>query len=133
MIVLDTHTLIWLVEGNEQLGTQAKILADQALKKNELLVSAISFWEMAMLVQRGRIELYDSIENWRFELLQMGLREIPINGEIAITSTQLKSFHPDPADRFITATALFFNAMLITADEKILRWQNSLVKHNARK
>jgi len=133
VILLDTHALIWLAEGNDQLGARAKILANRALEKNELLVSTISFWEIAMLVQRNRIDLHDSIESWRFRLLEKGLHEIPINGEIAIISTQLKDFHLDPADRFITATALIFNAILITADEKILQWQNDLLKHNARK
>jgi PIN domain nuclease of toxin-antitoxin system len=133
MIILDTQVLLWLDQGSTELGIPARDLADRALIQGELIVSAITFWEIALLAERGRITLPSSIETWRLELLEMGLQEVPVNGEIAITSTQLQNFHADPADRMITATAIFYHAILLTADRLILQWDNTLKRHDARK
>ncbi len=65
MILLDTHALIWLTEGRPQLGDRARQLADEALAHDDLGVSAITFWETAMLHQRGRIQLVQPVEAWR--------------------------------------------------------------------
>jgi PIN domain nuclease of toxin-antitoxin system len=132
IFLLDTHVLIWLLEGNERLGQQAKQLADRAFAENALSVSAITFWETAMLQQRQRISLSLPVNQWRQELLAIGLREIAVTGEIGIAATELDNFHADPADRIITATALLENATLITADNLILNWNGQLRRHNAR-
>ena len=131
MIVLDTHVLIWLDQGSNKLGNQAITLADEALAKNALFVSAISFWETAMLVLRGRITLSAEVGEWRQELLSGGLGEIPLDGDIAIRAVRLSNFHADPADRFIAASAQRLDAILITADQKILDWPGVLRRHRA--
>ncbi|EDN69158.1 Toxin of toxin-antitoxin (TA) system [Beggiatoa sp. PS] len=129
---MDTHTLVWLTESNKQLGKQAKSLIHQALNERQLFVSAISFWEVALLCQKQRIYLEILVSDWRHKLLANGLQEIPLTGDIAVLSTQLSDFHADPADRFITATALSYDAMLITADNLILNWNGQLQRHNAK-
>jgi PIN domain nuclease of toxin-antitoxin system len=63
------------------------------------------------------------IDVWRSDLLQAGLQEVPLRGETAIRAAQLQSFHGDPADRMIVATAIENGATLITADAKILSWE----------
>ena len=131
MIVLDTHALIWLDQGSNRLGSRARSLADEAFGRNALYVSAISFWEAAMLVSRSRITLFAEIETWRQELLTGGLGEIPLDGDIAIRAVRLSNFHADPADRFIAATAQGHDAILITADQKILDWPGDLRRHHA--
>ncbi len=131
MIVLDTHALIWLDQGSNRLGNRARTLADEAFAQNALFVSAISFWETAMLVSRGRITLSAEVETWRQELLTGGLGEIPLDGDIAIRAVRLSNFHADPADRFITATAQGLDAVLITADKKILDWPGDVRRHHA--
>lgn len=85
-----------------------------------------------MLHQRGRIQLLRPVEAWRRLLLDQGLREWPLTGEIGIAATTLVDFHQDPADRFITATALLQGATLITADDRILAWSGPLRRHDAR-
>ena len=95
-------------------------------------MSAISFWEVALLCQKQRIDLAIPVSDWRHKLLTHGLQEIPLTGEIAVLSTQLSDFHADPADRFITATALSIEATLITADMMILNWNGQLERHNAK-
>ena len=132
IFLLDTHVLIWLIEGNKRLGQQTRQLADRAFAENTLSVSAITFWETAMLQQRQRISLSLPVTQWRRELLKIGLREIPITGETGIIATELDDFHADPADRIITATALLENATLITADNLILNWNGQLRRHNAK-
>ena len=57
MLVLDTHALIWLVEGSRSLGRRSARLADDALARDELAVAAISFWEVAMLARAARIDI----------------------------------------------------------------------------
>jgi PIN domain nuclease of toxin-antitoxin system len=87
-------------------------------------VAAISFWEIAMLVEKGRLSMKTDIGIWRSELLKAGLVEIPLDGEIAIRAGQMDAFHGDPADRMIVATAIGRSAELLTADEKILSWEH---------
>ena len=133
MILLDTHALIWLVEANPKLGKRVGKIADKALKEDELATSAITFWEVAMLTQQNRISLSLPAEVWRHRLLDMGLIEIPISGELGIRAVELKGFHGDPADRFIVATAILEGGTLVTADEAILGWSGELMCHDARK
>lgn len=133
MILLDTHALVWLVEAEPSLGPKAREMADWALKENELAVSAITFWEVSMLAQRNRLELSLPSEVWRRRLLDMGLNEIAITGDIGIAATDLQGFHGDPADRFITATTILGGGTLMTADKAILGWPGKLVRQDARK
>jgi PIN domain nuclease of toxin-antitoxin system len=132
VILLDTHALIWLTEGQPELGDKARHLADEALANDDLGISAITFWKIAMLNQRGRIQLVQPVEAWRRTLVDRGLREWPLTGEVGIAAATLVDFHPDPADRFITATALLHGATLVTADDRILTWSGTLRRHNAR-
>ena len=132
MILLDTHVLIWLDEGTDNLGEKSRSRIDQAMQEGKLTISAISFWEIAMLVQKKRVQIKMDLQAWRLNLLEQGLIEIPIHGAIAIRAGQLRDFHGDPADRIIVATALESSATLITADEKILTWSKPLRTFDAR-
>ena len=120
MLVLDTHALVWLDEGNPRLGKKALQTMDRALASGQLSVASISFWEIAMLVRKKRLDIRMELDVWRVELLQNGLQEIPLQGSTAIRAGQLQAFHGDPADRMIVATALENSATLMTADKKIL-------------
>ncbi len=132
MILLDTHTLVWLTEGMADLGLRARAAADRALGEQGLAVSAISFWEIAMLAQKGRLRLVQPPDPWRAELLESGLLEVPANGEIGMTATILPDLHPDPADRIIVATAALHRATLVTADRRLLEWTGELARLDAR-
>jgi PIN domain nuclease of toxin-antitoxin system len=72
------------------------------------------------------------LDVWRSELLQAGLLEIPLRGATAIRAGQLHLFHGDPADRMIVASAIENGATLMTADEKILSWNQFHQKIDAR-
>jgi PIN domain nuclease of toxin-antitoxin system len=132
MKLLDTHVLVWLTEGNPRLGSDSLQTINSALKSGKLGVPAICFWEIAMLVAKQRLTLQMDLNVWRFELLQTGLLEIPLQGSTAIRAGQLISFHGDPADRMIVSTAIENSATLITGDENILAWGQLLQKIDAR-
>ena len=130
-VLLDTHALVWLLEGDQHLGHEARRLADMAVRQDALLVSAMSFWEVAMLVQRRRLILIQPVGNWRHNVLELGIAEIPVSGDIGILATELEDFPLDPADRIITATAMIQGAELVTADANILGWKGQLTRYNA--
>ena len=131
MILLDTHTLVWLDEGSTRLGKKSRGLIDKGLADEELAVSSISFWEIAMLAQKQRLSLLTPVSQWMQEMLQQGLREIPVTGGTGIIAAELPGFHGDPADRLIVATAISTSATLLTADENILNWKGNFQRHNA--
>lgn len=122
MIVIDTHVLIWWITGDsEQLSTAAKTAIDSELQGGEILVSSISAWEIAMLVEKERIALSMDVLTWLDVVGQIeAVRFVPVDNEIGVKSTALPGeFHKDPADRMIVATARKFAASLVTADAKI--------------
>ena len=132
MLLLDTHVLIWLDEGNPRLGKTALQSIDESLATGQLGVATISFWEVAMLVAKQRLIMKTELDVWRSDLLQTGLLEIPLRGTTAIRAGQLQMFHGDPADRMIVATAIENAATLMTADKKILSWNQFQQKIDAR-
>lgn len=133
LVLLDTHALIWLDQDVVVLGKTARHRADEALKAGELAVSAISFWETAMLAAKGRIEMALPPIAWRRELLSSGLRELLVDGSIGIATAQLRDFHGDPADRLIVATAQIMSAALVTADQQVLDWPGQVERFDARR
>jgi len=131
-LVLDTHSLVWLVEGDPSLGRNARELAQAALQADDLTVSAICFWEIATLVRFGRLTLSVPTAEWHRGTLELGILEAPVTGQIGILAGELAGLPGDPADRIITATAMVRNATLLTADRRILGWQGALNRHDAR-
>ena len=97
----------------------------------EAAISAASFWEVALLRRRGRLDGDLEVEGWRESLLDGGIVELPLDGRTAVRAVQLPDFHADPADRFIVATALIGGHRLVTADREILDWPGPLIRHRA--
>jgi PIN domain nuclease of toxin-antitoxin system len=131
MMLLDTHVLIWLDEGSPRLGPNALQRINAEFSAGNLAVSAISFWEVSMLVQKKRMEIRLETDVWRKELLECGLGEIPLDGAVGIRAGGLRNFHGDPADRLIVATTLQTSSTLVTADQKILAWNKLRLKIDA--
>src|SRR5271157_794834 len=123
-IVLDTHVLVWLLEDSERIGEPVHAQIQQAADEDTLFVSAITPWEIAMLVAKGRLRLGQDVAEWLATALGLpGIRLEALSPVIAVASTRLPwETHPDPADRILLATARHLDATLITADEKMLEY-----------
>ena len=130
-MLLDTHVLVWLRTDASQMGREALGGVDRAWLAGEAAVSAITFWELAMLVAKGRLSLPDDVASWRRQNLRQGLTEIPVDGEIGARAGSLTGLHGDPADRIIVATAMDGHR-LVTADQRILDWDGPLQRLDAR-
>lgn len=130
MILLDTHVLLWLWSGSRRLGAGARSEIERAWRTGEAGVSAISFWEVALLKSKGRIRSPEEVEHWRREQIEQGLIEVALNGEIGIRAANLTDFVSDPVDRLIVATALEGHR-LVTADRGILDWPGPLQRIDA--
>ena len=127
MIVLDTHVLLWWVSGSDELSASAeKAISNTLTQGSEIMVSAISAWEVSMLIDKERLILSMDVESWFDEVSQIdGVRFMPVDNEIGIKSTVLPGdFHKDPADRMIVATARKLAVPLVTADEKIRNYEH---------
>lgn len=85
-----------------------------------MLISPISFWELAMLVERGRVGVDRDLARWSRDLLMAGDAAVAeLTPSAAIAATRLPEFHGDPAARFIYATAIELNVPLVSKDRAI--------------
>ena len=132
LILVDTHVLIWLDQDDPALGRNSRTLVDEALREGALVASAVSFWEVAMLVEKRRIAMDMPLAEWRMDLLGAGLVEVAVDGSIGITAAELEGAHADPADRMIIASALATVADLLTADKLMLGWPGPINRYDAR-
>ena len=121
MILLDTHALIWAVADSRRLSRAAATAIRKARADDGVAIAAITLWELAALVARGRIQAYGSVEA-SVRLLVEGVTIKPVTVEIAVLAAQFSADYPrDPADRLIGATAKAHGLALITRDEHIRR------------
>ena len=115
MILLDTHIWVrWLISDN--IDSKLTTLIENS---EEVCVSSISCWEVVYLAKRGRMELPIPAERW----IDVGLSEtqttcLPIDQQIAVLAANLPDHHRDPADRIIIATAITYDAQLISFDKQ---------------
>lgn len=123
MIVLDTHIWVWWVHDNAQL-LQHYYQYIQQQEWQGLGISIISCWEVAKLVERGRLMLPYPLEEWLDQaLVYPGITLLNLTPQICVESTQLPGdFHRDPADQIIVATARVYDCPLVTVDSKILAY-----------
>ena len=100
---------------------------------DEASVSAMTFWEIALLAGKRRVALGPPLQHWRRDFLAQGLLEVPVTGAIGIAAAELHGFHADPSDRIIVATTYELDATLLTADRRILGWPGDLRRQDARR
>lgn len=119
--LLDTHAWVWWVDRDRRLGKARQEALDRLPAGNRPVLSAISLWEVACLVEVGRLGFSVSLDEWLAAAADpRTVRVVPINPAIAAATSRLpKSFHRDPADRLIVATALVERLQLVTDDGPI--------------
>ena len=116
-LLLDTHIWLWSLREPERLARRVQNeLRDQG---NELWLSPVSTWEALLLNARGRIRLHGDLSEW-LTRATAHMREAPLTHEIVLAAQRLPLPHPDPADRFLAATAQVLGLILVTADERLL-------------
>lgn len=121
MILLDTHALFWAVDDSKRLSRQAASVIRRARRQGGIAVSAITIWELASMLARGRIRRYGTTQS-SLDLLLEDVIVLPITTEIAALAAQFPRDYPgDPADRIIGGTARAEGIPLITHDERIRR------------
>lgn len=126
MIVLDTHALIWFLTDPSKLSKIAHETIEIEKNKAQIYVSSITIWELCHLIHKKRIKFKDGLEATIATINKMEeLFFVPIDNALAYASQTLPgSFHADPADRFIVATARQLGATLITRDTKIRKYKH---------
>jgi PIN domain nuclease of toxin-antitoxin system len=128
VILLDTHAWVWWVHGDSRLPGSLRDVVDRHQSEG-LGLSVISCWEVAKLVQVGRLLLPCPVTEWLDQALAYpGIRLLPLSPGIVVESTQLPgTFHRDPADQLIVATARVLQVPIVTVDERILAYEH--VRH----
>lgn len=125
LLLLDTHVWIWAAEANTaRVGLDTIRVINGAARDGRLLVSAVSVWELALLVTRGRVTLTEPLETWIARRSGVGgHRFVSLTHDDALASVLSPGdLLGDPADRFLIATARRLGARLVTADHKILAY-----------
>jgi PIN domain nuclease of toxin-antitoxin system len=122
--LLDTHVWVWWNVAPDRLSRKVSALMSDPGQYDELLLSAISLWEFCKLLEKGRLGINASAPEWMREALDMPkLRVAPLTPAVVYQSTVLPgTFHDDPADQIIVATARELEAVLITKDERIRKY-----------
>ena len=123
MIVLDAHVWVWWVHQDDRLPTKSRSFITQ--HETRLIgISAISCWEVAKLVERGRLRLPLPADQWLHAALAYpGVKLLDLAPDIAADACNLPgTFHSDPADQIIVATARHHGSELVTMDQRILSY-----------
>ena len=120
--LLDTHVLLWWIAGDSRLTRAQRRILAAASSDAPLLVADISLWEVATLVDLGRVELDLPVRDWLEKATALPLvRRVSVTPAIAAETMSLPAgFHRDPADRLIVATARVLGARLLTSDRRII-------------
>jgi PIN domain nuclease of toxin-antitoxin system len=120
-LVLDTHAWVWWVSKPDKLSRRQRSAIDRVRRRggDALLLSVISGWEVALLVQGGRLRLPVQLEAWLEQAMSIpGLEIAPLSVPIIAGAARLTGLR-DPADMLIVATALHHGAPLVTNDGRM--------------
>ncbi len=115
-LLLDTHTLIWFLEGDNHLSFTAKSYIEEASHTN--FVSMATFWEMAIKISFNKLELRKPLPDLESLIWENGIEILPITIEHTLLVSQLPFYHKDPFDRLLVAQAMSENMTLLSGDEK---------------
>ncbi len=121
-LILDTHIWVWWVKHDRQLSPS--IVRKLVESRAELAISSASVYEAALQIRRGRVEIDLSLDEWlHAATVEAGIKILPVNTEIAARAAVLPLHHGDPLDRIIIATAVHYDAMLVSVDGQFPRYE----------
>ena len=118
-LLLDTHIWLWsLREPRRLTSVVQQALADTA---NQKFLSAISIWEAMILVEKKRIVIHDDFTKWFLRTAEdLALAEVGLGWKVVCEMRYILPNHRDPSDRFLAATAIAHDMVLVTADQKLM-------------
>ena len=120
--LLDTHALLWFLNGDEQLSSKArKAIADQ---QNRCFISMASLWEIAIKIKIGKLDLQFDLQELSTHLAKNNIELLPIAFEHILETMDLEDQHRDPFDRIIIAQAKFEKLIIITKDDNFHKYQS---------
>lgn len=122
--LLDTHTLIWFMEGDHQLSKSTKDVIEDT--SNEKFVSIVSFWEMAIKISLQKLDLKKPIRKLITEVLETDIQVLPLSFNDILIVSQLPFHHRDPFDRIIIAQAITENLTVIGQDKHFEEYDISI-------
>jgi PIN domain nuclease of toxin-antitoxin system len=125
VLLLDTHTWIWSVEGDaKRVGQKTRRLLARGTTQGVVHISAVSLFEVAALHTAGRLRLSRPVEQWIRDAVQgVGLRVVDMSIDVAIDAGRIpREALADPLDRLLVATARQLDATFLTADAQILSY-----------
>lgn len=125
-LLLDTHVWVWLMNTDDRLNRrQYQKTIEEYSTQSAVRVSAISIWEVGMLVAKARLSLSKNVHQWVQEsLTAKGISLEALSVDVLLESASMEDVHGDPADRMILATARNINAMVMTADKEMIAYCN---------
>lgn len=116
-VLLDTHIVLWYLDDHPKLATQAKaIIEDQS---NEVWISIVSLWEMAIKSSLGKLELADDLGIIESTLRRQGIQTLPVEVPHLIRLSALPFHHRDPFDRLLVAQSIEEQMILLTEDQQL--------------
>src|SRR5580704_4526847 len=117
-LLLDTHIWLWNDLQPEKISSQVAL--ELASPSNDLWLSPVSIWELALLLEKKRITIPMEFHVWvAGSARDLDLREAPFTWDVAQELRFTQVAHKDPADRFLAATAKVFDMTLVTADKRL--------------
>ena len=125
--LLDTHTILWVLENDKKLSSNARQVIEDIQK--DCFISIASLFEIAIKRKIGKLELSQNIEAYTIEIVRIGIKILPISPTHleAYDQIPMNLEHRDPFDRLLIATAFAENLIVITDDDKF-KWYNYFVQ-----
>ena len=117
--LLDTHIWLWMFREPHRLSS----VVHQAVTEpaNDCYLSPISIWEVMILLEKRRISFQEDFAVWFARTAQdLELEEAHLTWQAVHEMRYILPNHEDPADRFLAATAIAFDLILVTADQKLI-------------
>lgn len=123
--LLDTHTIIWFINGDKELSDKAKQIIEKDSAAN--YVSVASLWEIAIKISLGKLELHQPFSAIKHQLDENGFNLLPVTWQDTLLIASMPFHHRDPFDRILIAQGINNNLNIITRDDQFKNYAVSVI------